>query len=218
MSFDTEDVGRWKKYIKASFGWVFATALGLLISVADVKLPAETLEAPLTRPLQWIPADSPPRASGMAQTNVDKDLSAVVFVPTGEPVLEPIDLFIHEAAGRYDVDADLIRAIIMAESRFDPSATSNKGAVGLMQIMPVTANELEVLNLTDPEENIQAGVRYFRILLDRFEGNVKLALAAYNAGSRNVLRHDGVPPYRETRLFISKVFGYYTSLKEEALE
>ncbi len=154
----------------------------------------------------------------MAQTNVDKDLSAVVFVPTGEPVLEPIDLFIHEAAGRYDVDSDLIRAIIMAESRFDPDATSSKGAVGLMQLMPITANELEVINLSDPGENIQAGVKYFRILLDRFEGNVKLALAAYNAGSRNVLRHDGVPPYRETRLFISKVFDYYTSLKEEALE
>lgn len=218
MSFDTEDVGRWKKYFKTPFGWVLATAIGLLISVADVKLPAETHEAPLTRPVQWFPADPPPHASGMAQTNGDKDLSAFVFVPTGEPVLEPIDLFIHEAAGRYDVDSYLIRAIIMAESRFDPDATSSRGAVGLMQLMPITANELEVINLTDPGENIQAGVKYFRILLDRFEGNVKLALAAYNAGSRNVLRHDGVPPYPETRLFISKVFNYYTSLKEEALE
>ncbi len=218
MSFDTEDVGRWKKHFKTPLSWLFAATMGLLISVADVKLPAETHGEPLEPPVQKILADPWPSAGDTARTTADKDLSTYVFVPTGEPALEPMDLFIHEAAGRYDVDADLIRAIIMAESSFDPDATSTKGAVGLMQLMPITANELEVINLSDPEENIKAGVKYFRILLDRFEGDVKLALAAYNAGSRNVLRHDGVPPYRETRLFISKVFGYYSSLKEDSLE
>lgn len=218
MSFYTEDVGWWKKHVRTPLRWFFAVALGLLVSVADIKLPAETSEAPFEDPVQRVSTDPVPDGDGLVHAARGQDLSAFVFVPTEEPALGPMDLLIHEAAGRHDVDADLIRAIIMAESRFDPVATSHKGAMGLMQLMPVTAIELEVINLFDPEENIHAGVKYFRTLLDRFEGNVKLALAAYNAGSRNVLRHDGVPPYRETRLFISKVFGYYTSFKEDALE
>lgn len=84
-----------------------------------------------------------------------------------------------------------------------------------MQLMPITAEELDVGDLHDPEENIDAGVRYFRTLLNRFEGDVELALAAYNAGPGKVIRHDGVPPYRETRTFISRVFDYYAALKED---
>jgi hypothetical protein len=207
-----------KSRLKRCRGWVFAVVMGLLVSIADFKLPAETFETieknPATARARELdrPADSWTAALDRCGA---VDLSAIVFVPPVEPEFDSMDLIIHEAAGRYDVDFDLIRAVIMAESGFNPTAKSRKGARGLMQLMPVTASELDVVNLLNPEENIDAGVRYLKSLLDRFDGDVELALAAYNAGSRNVMRHDGVPPYRETRIFISRVLDYYNTLRED---
>jgi soluble lytic murein transglycosylase-like protein len=107
----------------------------------------------------------------------------------------------------------MIQAIIMAESSFDPKAVSNRGALGLMQLMPQTAESLGVADAFDPGKNIDAGARYLRQLLNHFSGNVELALAAYNAGIQNVLDHNGIPPYKATRIYVEKVLTYYEHYK-----
>jgi soluble lytic murein transglycosylase-like protein len=120
---------------------------------------------------------------------------------------------IADAAEEYGVEAELIRAIIHAESAFNPKAVSHRGARGLMQLMPATARSLGVRNRFDPEQNIMAGTRYFRQLLDRVDGKVKLALAAYNAGMRNVRKYGGVPPFPVTRKYVRNVMDYYDVFK-----
>ena len=124
------------------------------------------------------------------------------------------DPFIHKAARRYDVDPALVKAIIRAESGYDPKAISKRGAKGLMQLMPVTAKALGVEDCFNPEHNIDGGVKYFKELLERFNGNVKLSLAAYNAGSRKVRLYGGVPPFRATEYYIERVFEYYSLYKQ----
>ena len=114
-----------------------------------------------------------------------------------------------EAAARYQVEPEIIKAIIMAESGFNPKAVSKVGARGLMQLMPRTAKFLGVKDSFKPDHNIDAGVRYFKQLLDQFDGKVKLALAAYNAGLNNVRKYGGIPPFRATQIYIDKVLKYY---------
>lgn len=115
---------------------------------------------------------------------------------------------IREIARQYDVDPTLVAAMIRAESAFDPSAVSRKGAAGLMQLMPQTASALGVLDRFDPHENIRGGVRHLRYLLDRYRGQVAIAVAAYNAGEGAVDAHGGVVPYRETEQFVQRCSGY----------
>lgn len=119
------------------------------------------------------------------------------------------DRIVHQAASSYKVDPLLIQAVIKVESDYDPFAVSSKGARGLMQLMPQTADDMSVGNTFDIRQNVNGGVRYLRHLLDRFEGNLPLALAAYNAGPSAVERHGGPPPYPETRRYVDKVLYYY---------
>jgi hypothetical protein len=116
---------------------------------------------------------------------------------------------ISEASYRYGVPDRLVTAVIRAESGFNPHAVSRKGAQGLMQLMPATASGLGVRNSFDPRENIHGGVRHLRGLIDRFPGNLPLAIAAYNAGEKAVLTYGGIPPYPETQDYVSKVMRYY---------
>ena len=134
------------------------------------------------------------------------------------PAEQPDYLFhtiIQEASNRYQVDPALIRAIIMAESSYNPRAISKKGARGLMQLMPATAKALGVEDSFNPEHNIYGGVKYFKQLLDRFDGDTRIALAAYNAGCGNVRQYQGVPPFKATHYYIKRVFSYYDRYKAE---
>lgn len=127
----------------------------------------------------------------------------------GNPAeFEPI---INSCALEYGVDKSLVKAVIHAESGYDPNAVSSKGASGLMQLMPKTAESLKVSNSFDPKQNIRGGVRYLKFLLDTFKGDVSLALAAYNAGLSRVAQYGGIPPYVETRNYVDKVLQYRKS-------
>jgi soluble lytic murein transglycosylase-like protein len=120
----------------------------------------------------------------------------------------PYHQHIIKASQNHQVEAALIKAVIMAESGYNPKAVSRKGAKGLMQLMPGTAKWLGVHDAFDPALNIDGGVKYLRRLLDRFDGDVPLALAAYNAGSRYVRQYGGVPPFKATHIYIKKVMKY----------
>jgi len=120
-----------------------------------------------------------------------------------------LEEFIAPAASKYGVAPELVAAVIWAESSGDPNATSHRGARGLMQLMPETATELGVTTILDPRENVEGGTRYLRQMLDAHEGDVSLALAAYNAGPEAVRRYRGIPPYRETREYVGRVIRVY---------
>jgi soluble lytic murein transglycosylase-like protein len=120
-----------------------------------------------------------------------------------------LDSIIEEAARRHDVDANLVRSLIKVESNFNAHAVSPKGAMGLMQLMPGTARTLNVSNPFDPQQNVDAGVRHLKHLLQDFNGDVRLSLAAYNAGAGAVARSKGVPPYAETRNYVKRITALY---------
>ena len=151
-----------------------------------------------------LPEDYP---AGITETN---PLS--VHGKKTEALLHPVVL---KAANRHQIDPALVKAIIMAESSYNPKAISKKGARGLMQLMPKTAEILGVKDSFNPEQNINAGVRHFKGLMNRFKGDVKLALAAYNAGGRKVRKYQGVPPFKATQYYIKKVFEYYQYYREK---
>ena len=130
----------------------------------------------------------------------------------------PYGDIIHEKAEKYQVDPLLVAAVIEQESKFHETARSQVGARGLMQLMPRTGRWLGARNLYDPEENVDAGVRYIKYLQHRFNGNLKETIAAYNAGEGNVRRYNGIPPFRETRQYVRKVLHNYAKRNNELKE
>lgn len=130
------------------------------------------------------------------------DIEEIRLLPQWEPVIRP-------AAEKYDLDPNLVAAVIWAESSGDPDAVSKKGARGLMQLLPSTARELGVENILDPQENVDGGTQYLRKMLDSHDGDLELALAAYNAGPDAVRRHGGVPPFAETSAYVTRVMRMY---------
>jgi soluble lytic murein transglycosylase len=125
-----------------------------------------------------------------------------------------IRAIISRHAATFRLEEALVRAVIKAESGFNPRAVSKKGALGLMQLMPDTARLLKVRDPLDAEENIRGGSRYLRLMLDEFNGNLDLALAAYNAGPNAVRRHGGIPPYEETRIYVDRVKTYMQNYRQ----
>lgn len=127
------------------------------------------------------------------------------------------DAITHKAASLHRIDPDLLRAVILVESGFQPGAHSPRGARGPMQLMPDTARYMGVQNINNPIENIRGGSRYLRYLLDRFDGKVELALAAYNAGPEAVRKHNGVPPFAETKTYVRKVMATYRAIQTDRI-
>lgn len=158
---------------------------------------------------------------GIHFTNVPtSDESKYVLYVKGKPLhLESknsesrYDHIILEASDKYDIPFHLLKAIIKVESGFNPDAVSKKGAVGLMQIMPDTNKDLNISDLYNPRENIMGGTSYFKKLLNKFNGKLTLALAAYNAGPTIVDKLNDIPPYRETENYVRKVMTYYNNFK-----
>jgi soluble lytic murein transglycosylase-like protein len=122
---------------------------------------------------------------------------------------QDVDAAIEQAAGRHNVDPNLVRSVIKVESNFNPNAVSRKGAMGLMQLMPSTARSLHVTNPFDPQQNVDAGVRHLKKLLESFGGDVKLSLAAYNAGAGAVTRSAGIPRFTETQNYVRRITNLY---------
>src|ERR1700730_559392 len=153
------------------------------------------------------PANIKAARSAAAEVSKTEQVSSLV---RGTPFTQQeIDAAIDEAASRHNVDPSLVRAVIKVESNFNPNAVSRKGAMGLMQLMPQTARQLNVVNPFDPQQNVDAGVRHLKQLMESYGGDVKLSLAAYNAGAGAVARSAGIPHFGETRNYVKRITALY---------
>ncbi len=152
----------------------------------------------------------------MRDLKKDKELrTKLKYASTVNPA--EYEQIIKSCSAKYGVNPSLVKAVIHAESGYNPNAVSSKGASGLMQLMPDTAKSLKVADRFNPKDNVEGGVKYLRFLLDTFRGDVSLAVAAYNAGLSKVAKYGGIPPYTETRTYVNRVLSYMKSYQESGI-
>jgi len=183
------------------YGVALAGVTGLssiLTAVPDVIAEASAQN----RPTQQAGFDVATTARGIVDDPVAKRRRPKLWT-----VRTRFDELIESVATSHEVDPALVKAIVQAESAFDPDAVSRSGARGLMQVLPETASRFSIENLSDPHQNLKAGVKYLKYLIEQFDGNLTMAVAAYNAGPNRVRRYKRVPPYNETRNYLTKVMG-----------
>lgn len=152
----------------------------------------------------------------MREIKKDKELRTKLKYSSSVNPAE-FEQLIKTCSAKYGVNPSLVKAVIHAESGYNPNAVSSKGASGLMQLMPATARSLKVADRFNPKDNVEGGVKYLRFLLDTFRGDVSLAVAAYNAGLTKVAKYGGIPPYNETRTYVSRVLSYMKSYQESGI-
>jgi soluble lytic murein transglycosylase-like protein len=192
---------RIKPYIVRAAGILGGIVLMVIAPTAPLELPMDQNSPLLTL------------GQGFTRTSV------AVEPPSGSaqmPSAIELERAVTRAAQQHHLHPALLFAVMKAESSFNPIVVSKAGAVGLMQLVPETALRHGVRNLYDTNENVAGGARHLRYLLDRFHGNTRLALAAYNAGERKVDRYKQIPPYKETRHYVQKVLSYYRDYRKEA--
>jgi soluble lytic murein transglycosylase-like protein len=190
-----------------AFGLVWAAALWLVAGSAAADI------------YQWTDRDGVVHFSNRPTAGAKVYLKRNGDVPGAGPRVPPrerdparftrYDEWIVQAASLYQIPVELVRAVIKVESDYDPRAISVSGARGLMQLMPPTAERLQVRDIDDPRENVFGGVRYLRILANMFNGDLELTIAAYNAGEEAVMRFGGIPPYAQTRDYVVRVVAFY---------
>lgn len=183
-------------------GWIYANGLGVkrddALAAAWFKLAAKKKHPQSSNMLKLLRVKAKPRAAC--------PLGKAVRVRfASSPARPEVARLVRDLAPYYDLDPELVLAVIETESNFNPRAQSPKNAQGLMQLIPETAERFGVRDVWDPEQNLRGGMAYLRWLLNYFQGDVKLALAGYNAGEGAVLRHGGVPPFEETRAYVRRI-------------
>lgn len=210
-----------RRILSTCASWLAQTAICTAVGFGLLAFTAQRADAQISKVVDnsgrhfWVNAEP------VVQTRIAPRQRNAIYMPsemsfTGRrdrPAVsidrDGIERIVHEAADRHNVDPALVRAVIETESNWNPSAISRKGAVGLMQLMPTTAQRFGASDFYTPQQNVEAGVRYLKTLLERYDGNLDLALAAYNAGEGAVDRAHGIPRFRETRDYVQKVQNAY---------
>lgn len=189
----------------------FFDQYGINIQVATNETVVDAVQSVSSGPTDTAVSSESYDASDAAAGTSTSDTTSASQSGEGLGCSAELDAIFDEAAEKYGVDAKFLKSIAKCESDFDPACVSHSGATGIMQLMPATAAELGVSDSYDPYQNIMGGAQYISELLDKYNGDTSLALAAYNAGSGNVAKYGGIPPFTETQNYVNKVLGYYNS-------
>ena len=189
----------------------FFDQYGINIQVATNETVVDAVQSVSSGPTDTAVSSESYDASDAAVGTSTSDTTSASQSGEGLECSAELDAIFDEAAEKYGVDAKFLKSIAKCESDFDPACVSHSGATGIMQLMPATAAELGVSDSYDPYQNIMGGAQYISELLDKYNGDTSLALAAYNAGSGNVAKYGGIPPFTETQNYVNKVLEYYNS-------